>query len=518
MNEREREQAAPDAAPAAAEPAVEAAPRPFGAGLASASATQRAAALGALQATAGNRAVARAVRVARDTTAPPAPAAQTAAEAEAVQTIGRLRTAHQHMQHSAEVRIANTAELFDPPGSPPQGRRMRAEPMTLRSDSAQLVADRADNAATTAYYFRGTVQNNEIKMGPTTLGTIDGNTLLVRGRGSSGTWQPEDDMIGTFVHEASHVLVADYGEHPGTSTDAGSFDRYRDEFRAYFVEPSFSPGVVGDARAAQIKTQLVGTSATSGGYDNLRAAYWATPPTTFKTQVDAHLRPDGFNLDNSARLDRLVSLLREVAAGTSTVEDVIFQISVLTPAERAEASTATLIATLLGRVAAADAARIRSALTSPAAVGFGHDLNPHDSPRLTTLLGAIVAGQEEPIKEAYRACTATDRGDVYMNAHVLAWIRHAMSDVARRANVIVMLNTGSVAQYDATAELQRALAEAHDAPALPEGLRAALRAMSFTGKLSFYRFGDEAYRIVVNPLPDAFRGEVIAILRADREP
>ena len=93
-----------------------------------------------------------------------------------------------------------------------------------------------------------------------------------------------------------------------------------------------------------------------------------------------------------------------------------------------------------------------------------------------------------------------------------------MSDVAKRANVIVMLNTGSVAQYDATAALQRALAEAHDAPALPDALRAALRAMSFTGKLSFYQFGDEAYRNVVNPLPDAFRREVIAILRAEREP
>jgi hypothetical protein len=518
MDERERARESDGAAPAPADQVPAALPQAFGAELAGASPAQRAAALGALQASAGNRAVARAVRVAREAAAPAAPAAQAAAEAEAVETVGRLRTAHLHMQHSAETRIKNTAELFDAPGSPPQGRRMRAEPMTLRSDSAQLVTDRGDNAATVAYYFRGTHQDNEIQMGPTTLGTIDGNVLLVRGRGSGGTWQTEDDMVGTFVHEASHVLVADYGEHPGTSTDAGSFDRYRDEFRAYFVEPSFAVGVAGDARAAQIKTQLVGTSATSGGYENLRAAYWATPATTFKTQVDGHLRPDGFNLDNSARLDRLVGLLREVAAGTSTVEDAIFQISVLTPAERAEASTATLIATLLGRVAADVAARIRTALASPAAVGFGHDLNPHDSPRLTTLLGAIVAGGEDPIKEAYRACTATDKADVYMNAHVLAWIRHAMSDVARRANVIVMLNTGSVAQYDATATLQRALAEAHDAPALPDALRAALRAMTFTGKLSFYRFGDEAYRYVVNPLPDAFRGEVIAILRAEREP
>jgi hypothetical protein len=191
----------------------------------------------------------------------------------------------------------------------------------------------------------------------------------------------------------------------------------------------------------------------------------------------------------------------------------------LSPAERTEAAAATLMTTLLGRVAAADAGRIRSALTSPAAVGFGHDLNPHDSPKVTALLSAIVGGDGDAIKQAYRDCTPTDKGAVYMNAHVLAWIRHAMpSDVIMRANVIVMLNTGNVAQYDATAELQHQLYDAHGAAALPEPLRAALRAMSFTGKLSFYRFGDEAYRYAVNPLPEAFRGEVNAILRADREP
>src|SRR5262249_61397506 len=101
----------------------------------------------------------------------------------------------------------------------------------------------------------GTAGDSEEREGPTPVGTIDGNTLLVRGRSSTGTWQSEDDMIGTFVHEASHVLVKDYGEPPGTATDAGSFDRYKDEFRAYFVEPSFFPALVGNARAAQIKIQ-----------------------------------------------------------------------------------------------------------------------------------------------------------------------------------------------------------------------------------------------------------------------
>src|SRR3954470_7526700 len=148
--ERDRRDGAPERAPVATPaPPLDAA-------------RQRAAALGALG---GNQAVARAVGVARDAAAPPTPAqaAQAAQEAEAVETVGRLRTAHQHMAHSAELRIRNTAELFDPPGSPPQRRRLRAEPMTLRSDSAQLIADRAEAPAATAYFFRGIHHDNEIK-------------------------------------------------------------------------------------------------------------------------------------------------------------------------------------------------------------------------------------------------------------------------------------------------------------------------------------------------------------------
>ena len=246
MAERERDWTPPAPAPATAAPVSgDVAPLPLRASLAGASVAQRAAALGALQASAGNRAVARAVTLSRAPAAPAAPAAaaQAAAEAEAVETIGRLRTRTSTCAPARSCGSATRPSCSTSRATQGQGHRMRAEPMTLRSDSAQLVTDRADNAASAAYFFRGIRQDNELKHGPTTLGTINGTTLLVRGRGSSGTWQPEDDIVGTFVHEASHVLVADYGEHPGTKTDAGSFDRYKDEFRAYFVEPSFvSPG------------------------------------------------------------------------------------------------------------------------------------------------------------------------------------------------------------------------------------------------------------------------------------
>ena len=147
--------------------------------------------------------------------APPANA-QATAEAEAVQTVGLLRDSHRLMLASPEQRIRNTAQMMDAPGERSSGHRVRATPMTVRSDSAQLVADRGDNAATTTYYFYGTQQDNEHKFGPGTLGTIEGDgTIVIRGKDSSGAMRTHDDIIGTLVHETSHIIVADYGEHPG---------------------------------------------------------------------------------------------------------------------------------------------------------------------------------------------------------------------------------------------------------------------------------------------------------------
>lgn len=99
--------------------------------------------------------------------APPAPAAgaREAAEAEAVETVGRLRSIHQRMGGftaapgnarearvgaSGEERIRDTALLLNVPGSEGGGRRFSIQTMTLRSDSAQLINDRRENAADTA--------------------------------------------------------------------------------------------------------------------------------------------------------------------------------------------------------------------------------------------------------------------------------------------------------------------------------------------------------------------------------
>jgi hypothetical protein len=264
-----------------------------------------------LQRSAGNQAVTAMLQRQAPPAAPPANA-QATAEAEAVATVGLLRDSHRLMLASPDQRIRNTGQMMDAPGERSSGHRVSATPMTVRSDSAQLVAERGDNAATTTYYFYGTHQDNEHQFGPGTLGTIEGDgTIVIRGKDSSGAMRTHDDIIGTLVHETSHIIVADYGEHPGTKTDAASFDRYRDEFRAYFVEPNGPfTALAPAARAVAIRNHMCGATAGAGTYADLDNAFWAQPLATnqFRAQVLAHTAPDGFNLDNSPYLDRLVHL------------------------------------------------------------------------------------------------------------------------------------------------------------------------------------------------------------------
>jgi hypothetical protein len=477
----------------------------------------------ALQRSAGNRAVGAMLQ----RQAPPAaPAAGTpaAAEADAVEAVGHFRSIHQAMLTSTDQRIKNTAQMIDPPGSARAGRRVRVTPMTARSDSAQLVAERGLDPATTVFYFFGTRQDNEHEFGPNTLGTIDGtDTIVIRGKSpTTGAMQPREDVIGTLVHETSHILVADYGEHPGTDTDASSFDRYRDEFRAFFVEPGGDFGhLAPDARADAIRDHMVGASAGAGAYDLLDAAFWAAPhaTNTFRAQVLAHRRPDGFNLGNSPYLDRLVHLLRDQQAGRATVEETLFQVTVLSPTERAEAAGATLIASLLGRLAAADADRIRRALTSPAAVNYGRELNPDGSARVTALLEAITSRTPETIVDAYRRCDATDRGNLSANAHFLAWLGRVLpSETVMRTCITVMAHGRSFVFFERTRVLLSELTAAAGAAELPEALRAALRGLTFEARLAYIGLCRDDADARLAGLTEAVRGEVRAILRGDREP
>jgi hypothetical protein len=475
-----------------------------------------------LQRSAGNRAVSALLQRQAPPAAPANP--QATAEAEAVQTIGLLRDTHRQMLASPEQRIRNTAQMMDAPGERSSGHRVSATPMTVRSDSAQLVADRGDNAATTAYYFYGTHQDNEHQFGPNTLGTIEGEgTIVIRGKDpGTGVLRTHEDIIGTLVHETSHIIVADYGEHPQTKTDAASFDRYRDEFRAYFVEPNgpftaLAPG----PRADAIRDHMCGASAGAGTYADLDNAFWAQPLATnqFRAQVLAHRAPDGFNLDNSPYLDRLVHLLRDQQAGRATVEETLFQITALSPTERTEAAGATLITTLLGRLPAAEATRIRSALTSPAAVNYGRELNPSASPRITALLEAITTRTPEPITEAYRLCDPNDRGELTANAHFLSWLGRVLpSEIVMRTCITCMVQGRSFVYFERVRAFLNACTDAAGAAELPEPLRAALRALSFEVRLAYIGLCRDDYDARVQPLQEPVRNEVRAILRGDREP
>jgi hypothetical protein len=476
----------------------------------------------ALQRSAGNRAVAGLLG---RQAAPPMPAAGTpaAAEAEALRTLVLLRDTYYLMLRSPEARVRNTAQLMDPPGERPQSGKVRAQAMTLRSDSAALVAERGENPATTAYYFYGGRQDNEHSFGPFTMGTTEGDgTVVIRGRHSTGVSETPEGIIESLVHETSHILVADYGEHPGTKTDAGSFDRYRDEFRAYFVAPNSTYAAIAgeDARADAIRDHLVGATAGTSTYPDLDRAFWAQPWATnqFRTQVLGHKRPDGFNLDNSPLLDRLVGLLREQQAGKATFEQTLFQVMILAPAERAEAAGATLIATLLSHLPAADADRVRRALVAPAAVGYGRELNPTDSPRVTALLDAIVARVPDQITEAYKACNPTDRGSL-PTAEFLVWLRRALpSELLLRTCVIGMVYGGSLVYFDRVRVFAQACSAAAGAAAMPEPLRAALRALSFEVRIAYYGLCADDYAARVEPLAEPVRAEVRSILRGDREP
>ena len=487
----------------------------------------------AMQRSAGNQAVAAALaRHAEDRApeqVPPgagaAPAlTQAAQEAEAVRTWGMLRTVHQLMLASPDTRTRNTGLMLDPPGEASQGHRVHVQPMTLRSDSrAARGRPRRQRDADRLLLLRLDARTTSTGTArPPSARSWAATRCSCAAGGPAATGRRNENVMGALVHETSHILVKDYGEHPGTATDAASFDRYRDEFRAYFVEPHGNfDGRVGADRVAAIRTHLVGTSATAGGYPDLRAAYWALPAATntFKQQVDAHTAPDGFNLDNSPLLDRLVALLRDERAGRATVEATLFQVTVLSPAERQEAAGASLIATLLAALPPADAQRIRQALTSPAAVGFGRELNPNQVPEITAFLEAVGTKAPDRIVETYRACPAAARGDIAMNAHVLTWLRPDAGERAAAAHVRDLHGHRPLvrllrARRDVRPRLQRRGGRADDAR---RASASALRGLSFDVRLAYYRFCEDDYRDRVLPLQEPVRREVTAILRGDAD-
>jgi hypothetical protein len=450
----------------------------------------------------------------------PSPPTRADQEAEAAETMTRLHNIHREMMRHSNRTVRNTARLFVRRHGEPA--RLRINAMTLRSDSASAVRSRGEDPNTTAYFFYGRTQNNSHRFGPNTIGTVDGDTIIVRGKNSRGRWQSPDAIMGTFAHEASHILVSAYGEHPATDTSASSFDRYKDEFRAYWIEPvgRWARMRADDNKARAIKEHMVGTSATSTtGYSHLRNRYWTD--AAFRRQVDAHRRPDGFNLSNNPNLDRLFRLLQGVSAGSTFVNQILSHIvRHMSPSERSEAAASPLIQRMTRALGGDDTSRVNNALRYPRTGELAGGLNPANSPRVTAFLEAIAHEDGDAMKDRYRALTAQERGSMYMNpAPVMVFIDRQVTIGEQRASAYAMIVSGRIDQFDAMTNFLEACFDAYLETALgtlsgvPAALRRTLNRLVYRSRLALYRLVEDVRREHVDVLPDPLKRRVLHALR-----
>lgn len=456
--------AAPEAAPAAAgeERAAQAAP--------GAPAPYEHADIVRVRRLAGNRAVGRLLaRREAEATATPAPdwSTQDKAEATATATRTRLRTELiPHMQSHAKLIIRNTADLFT--GNPPV---LTLDATTKRSDSATSFGGAPSWADPTLYdaFFRGVKMDNAHFHQKGMVGTLSGSVMYLRGHDSGGTPMSLESMANTVAHEVSHFLVKQYGEMPDTSKSAASFDRYADEFRAYWIEDEVGAGLSDADRAAAIRKHLVGTAEDpASGYPEMHKAYFEEGENDYRTKVDALTSPTGFNLANSLRLHRLWQLLSRKRPSEETVGDILLMVAGLTVAERREAKGSPLIAKLVRRLPPADADAVRKAFDK--LVGAKYE----------KFLAAVVGGKAEGIKAAYTDLPVTDRRTIAMNAGFLVNIGRLVADGGARARLYAMTTTGDVRQYDAMAAFLAAIQAAKLIPGgpMPEDVDAALRGLN----------------------------------------
>jgi hypothetical protein len=418
----------------------------------------------------------------------------------------------------------NTAGLF----SPRRGRpaRLAFSPLTLRSDSARLVRLNGGDPDVDAYYFYGLSQDNQHNLGPNTLGTVEGNTILVRGK-VDGDWQSEEDLISTFTHESSHLLVSAYGEHPRTDVSAASFDRYRDEFRAYWIEPVGPYAGIRDAdrKARKIKQHLVGRNRRDmTGYEDLHNRYWNRANAAFRAQIDGHTRPDGFNLSNSPDQDRFFEILSGIGAGTTTVDDAVLLATRMSPLDRRECSTSPLIRRLYGRLDADDAGRIRNALAFPQSAEGARELNPTRSGRVQSFLETIALRDSAELPIRYGRLNAPERESVSMNLAVWNYTDRHLDWGPLRASTYAMVNSKRVDQFDAMddfldaclgaqviASVERGMAT------VPDDVQTALDRLVYTSRLALYRRLETVRREYVDALPQPVRGRLLHALREEGE-
>ena len=384
---------------------------------------------------------------------------------------------------------------MDPPG---ERAARRARPRDADDRALGLGAARRRprlDPTTTVFYFYGTAPGQRARVRPEHARHDRGR------RHDRDPRQGPDDRrhcsrtrtsIGTLVHETSHILVSDYGEHPGTTTDSGSFDRYRDEFRAYFVEPG------GVLRARSRPTPAPTRSATtwSAPARAPAATPTSTPPSgptphatnTFRTQVLAHRRPDGFNLDNSPYLDRLVHLLRDQQAGRATVEDDALPDHRPLPrrAHRGRRRDAD-------HDAARPPARRRRGPHPPRAdLARRGRLRARAQPGRQPARDRVPGGGDRPARRRRSSrptgsATPTDRGNLSANAHFLSWLGRVLpSETVMRTCITVMAHGRSFLFFERT---RRAAVGADRRRGRGRDARArcatALRGLTFEARLAY---------------------------------
>ncbi len=457
-------------------------------------------------------------------TGTPAPAwsTPTQAQATAQATLTLLTTKLlPFMSAHADPIVRNTAELFT--GATPM---LTMSPITKRSDSAAQLAKPTTPtwavAATHDAFFTGVTMDNVTFSQKDMIGTLKGTVMLIRGHDDSGTPLALDEIAGTVTHECSHFFVKRYNELPQT-TNASSFDRYADEFRAYWVEHGDYEHLPPKEKAEKIRRHLVGTKGDpSSGYANFRGPYYAPepPPNVFKQKVDALAAPIGFNLTNSIRLDRVFTLFQNQQAGTATVNEIILAIDALPPSERKEAAGASLIATAIGGLAADDATRVRAALNAPTVAEYTERLNPAKSPAISAFLASIVSGKADDIKAAYGALPRNDRGTLAQNAAFLVYVKGHQMATSGQACTFAVTETGDPDQYNRMAEflaeLSRAKleADAGTLAAVPPYVTAAMRKLQERARWALFAFGrDGAMKDYVDVLPKKIAWEISNRLR-----
>jgi hypothetical protein len=492
----------------------------------------------ALQRAAGNAAVRGVLARQAGTVAPPGATAaptntgpdwSTQANAQATAQATRTRLITQLLPymttHSDQV-VRNTADLFT--GVAPL---LTMDAITKRSDSAIQVAKPGRPAWVTARphdaFFTGVTMNNVVFHEPNMIGTLTGTTMYVRGHDSAGKLLSMDEMAGVVTHEVSHWLVKQYGELPLTDVNASSFDRYADEFRAYWIQyQSMAGSKTGAERAKAIREHLVGTAGDqNSGYSNFHSAYFAAGPgpNLFKQQVDTLSGPLGYNLTNSIRLHRLWQQLTgrsSAAPGAAGTDDIVLFIDALPVGERAEAARSTLIQGLVAKIGGADGDRIKAALNAPTVAEYTEKINPGHSAGIAAMLKAIVSGSGDEMKKAYGALSIADKQALQWNAAFLAYVDFHLPDPAARACLYAMTSNFSVAQYDAMAAFISSLKSARAEQALfgltgvPQYVLDAMGKLSDRSRWSFFSWSRKtAVKEYVDALPADVASEIKERLR-----